>query len=159
MMRLEVAVDDPAGLRAAVEGGADRIELCSALDVGGLTPSAGLMRLAAGCGLPVLAMIRPRSGGFCYDGDELAVMASAMVLVHSQYETRRLFMALESARKEAKRLEVDRDRLQVERRAQATPLRVEQIARQQLQMRAASPAITQYVSIKDTAPAGLEARP
>jgi copper homeostasis protein len=69
-------VDDPAGLRAAVEGGADRIELCSALDVGGLTPSAGLMRLAAGCGLPVLAMIRPRSGGFCYDGDELAVMAS-----------------------------------------------------------------------------------
>lgn len=75
-MRLEVAVDDPAGLRAAVAGGADRIELCSALDVGGLTPSAGLMRLAAGCGLPVLAMIRPRSGGFCYDGDELAVMAS-----------------------------------------------------------------------------------
>lgn len=69
-------MDDPAGLRAAVEGGADRIELCSALDVGGLTPSAGLMRLAAGCGLPVLAMIRPRSGGFCYDGDELAVMAS-----------------------------------------------------------------------------------
>lgn len=75
-MRLEVAVDDPAGLRAAVAGGADRIELCSALEVGGLTPSAGLMRLAAGCGLPVLAMIRPRSGGFCYDGDELAVMAS-----------------------------------------------------------------------------------
>lgn len=69
-------MDDPAGLRAAVEGGADRIELCSALDVGGLTPSAGLMRLAAGCGLPILAMIRPRSGGFCYDGDELAVMAS-----------------------------------------------------------------------------------
>ena len=89
----------------------------------------------------------------------LAVIASALVLGHSQYETRRLFMALESARKEAKRLEVDRDRLQVERRAQATPLRVEQIARQQLQMRAASPAITQYVSIKDTAPAGLEARP
>jgi cell division protein FtsL len=65
----------------------------------------------------------------------LAVMASALALVHSQYETRRLFMALESANKEAKRLEVDHDRLQVERRAQATPLRVEQIARQQLQMR------------------------
>ena len=89
----------------------------------------------------------------------IATVASALYLVHSHYESRRLFMALEMARKEAKRLDVDRDRLQVERRAQATPLRVEQIARQQLQMRAASPAITQYVSIKDTAPAGLEARP
>ncbi|MEY4732495.1 MAG: Cell division protein FtsL [Pseudomonadota bacterium] len=83
----------------------------------------------------------------------LAVLASAMVLVHNQYESRRLFMALESARKEAHRLEVDHDRLQVERRAQATPLRVEQIARQQLQMKTASPAITQYVSLSGKAPA------
>lgn len=75
-MRLEVAVDDALGLAAAVAGGADRIELCSALEVGGLTPSAGLMRLAARCGVPVLAMIRPRSGGFCYSADELAVMAA-----------------------------------------------------------------------------------
>jgi cell division protein FtsL len=89
----------------------------------------------------------------------LAVLVSALVLVHSQYETRRVFMALESARKEAKRLEIDQDRLQVERRAQATPLRVEQIARQQLQMRPASPAITQYVSAKDVAVSGKEARP
>jgi len=74
----------------------------------------------------------------------LTVTASALMLVHSQYETRRLFMALESAKKEAKRLEIDEDR-----RAQATPLRVEQIARQQLQMRTASPAITQYISISD----------
>ena len=76
----------------------------------------------------------------------LAAVASAMVLVHSQYESRRLFMALEAERKEATRLEVEHDRLQVERRAQATPLRVEQIARQQLQMRMVSPAITQYVA-------------
>ncbi|MBP6275949.1 MAG: cell division protein FtsL [Limnohabitans sp.] len=89
----------------------------------------------------------------------VAVVASALVLVHSQYETRRLFMALESARKESKRLEVDEDRLQVERRAQATPLRVEQIARQQLQMRAASPAITQYVSVKDAVQSGQAVRP
>ena len=87
----------------------------------------------------------------------LATLVSALLLVHSQYETRRLFMALESAKKEAKRLEVDHDRLQVERRAQATPLRVEQIARQQLQMRTASPAITQYVSTQGAA--GLETRP
>ena len=89
----------------------------------------------------------------------LAVLASALVLVHSQYETRRLFMALESANKEAKRLKVDHDRLQVERRAQATPLRVEQIARQQLQMRPASPGITQYVTQPGAAPSVQEARP
>ncbi len=96
----------------------------------------------------------------------LAVLASAMVLVYNQYESRRLFMALETARKEAHRLEVDHDRLQVERRAQATPLRVEKIARQQLQMRTASPAITQYVSLsgktQTAAPAVVsaqEARP
>ncbi|WP_396430756.1 cell division protein FtsL [Limnohabitans sp.] len=89
----------------------------------------------------------------------LAVLASALVLVHSQYETRRMFMALESARKEAKRLEIDHDRLQVERRAQATPLRVEQIARQQLQMRPASPAITQYVSAKEAAGSVKDVRP
>ncbi len=71
---LEVCVDNPAGVRAAVRGGADRIELCSALEVGGLTPSAGLMQAAAGCGVPVLAMIRPRSGDFAFSADEVAVM-------------------------------------------------------------------------------------
>ncbi len=81
----------------------------------------------------------------------MAVLGSALFLVHSQYETRRMFMALEAARKEAKRLEVDHDRLQIERRSQATPLRVEQLARQQLQMRPASPAITQYVTVKNGA--------
>ena len=76
----------------------------------------------------------------------LAVVASAMLLVHSQYQSRRVFMALEAERKEAARLAVEHDRLQVERRAQATPLRVEQIARQQLQMRMVNPGITQYVA-------------
>ena len=75
-----------------------------------------------------------------------ATVGSALWLVHSHYESRRLFMALESARKESQRLEVDLDRMEVERRAQTTPLRVEQMARQQLQMRNVSPAITQYVS-------------
>lgn len=83
----------------------------------------------------------------------IATVASALFLVHSHYESRRLFMALETARKEAKRYEVEHDRLQVEQRAQATPLRVEQIARQQLQMRTASPAITQYVTLSGVTPA------
>ncbi len=76
----------------------------------------------------------------------IATVGSALWLVHSHYESRRLFMALESARKETHRIEMDLDRTEVERRAQTTPLRVEQIARQKLQMRSVSPAITQYVT-------------
>ena len=88
----------------------------------------------------------------------LAVVASALALVHSHYESRRLFMALEVEGKETARLDIEHDRLQVERRAQATPLRVEQIARQQLQMRMVSPGITQYINAPQGS-AGAEVRP
>ncbi len=71
---LEVCVDDAAGLNAAVAGGADRVELCSALSVGGLTPSAGLMAMAGGAGIPAVAMIRPRAGGFVFSDDDVATM-------------------------------------------------------------------------------------
>ncbi|MDQ2066535.1 copper homeostasis protein CutC [Xinfangfangia sp. CPCC 101601] len=71
---LEVCVDDSAGLAAAVKGGADRIELCAALPLGGLTPSIGFMAEAAQCGLQVMAMIRPRAGGFVYSEAELTQM-------------------------------------------------------------------------------------
>ena len=74
MMLLEVCVDDPLGLAEAVAGGADRVELCAALGVGGLTPSAGLMGVAAGCGVPCHVMIRPRAGGFEWNAAEVAVM-------------------------------------------------------------------------------------
>ncbi len=71
---LEVCVDDAAGLAAAIAGGADRIELCSALDLGGLTPSTGLMKLAAQAPIPVYAMIRPRAGDFVYSAREIEIM-------------------------------------------------------------------------------------
>ncbi|WP_367718242.1 copper homeostasis protein CutC [Nitratireductor sp. GISD-1A_MAKvit] len=71
---LEVCVDTLEGLMACVEGGADRIELCSALPLGGLTPSHGLMRAAAECGVPAYAMIRPRQGDFCFSEREIGVM-------------------------------------------------------------------------------------
>jgi copper homeostasis protein len=71
---LEVCIDSIDGLAAAVQGGAGRIELCSALEIGGLTPSLGLMRAAADCGVPVFAMIRPRAGDFCFSPAEVAVM-------------------------------------------------------------------------------------
>ena len=59
-----VSLDDAL---AAKRGGADRLELNSALELGGLTPSAGtLLAVSRSVDLPVIAMIRPRAGGFCY---------------------------------------------------------------------------------------------
>lgn len=71
---LEVCVDDAIGLEQAVAGGADRIELCSALSVGGLTPTPGLIALAAEQSVPVYAIIRPRSGDFIYSESEVRTM-------------------------------------------------------------------------------------
>ena len=84
----------------------------------------------------------------------LAVMASALFLVKTQYESRRLFAELDRANSDARKLEVEHERLQVEKRAQATPLRVEKLAKEQLQMRTATPAITQYVNLRAPTPVG-----
>ncbi len=73
-VRLEVCVDTPAALIAAVKGGANRIELCAALALAGLTPSAGLMALARDLGCSTYAMIRPRPGDFVYDSADFDVM-------------------------------------------------------------------------------------
>jgi copper homeostasis protein len=57
------------------KGGADRVELCSALFLGGLTPSIGTIQEATRrLKIPVMAMVRPRGGGFCYTEAELATM-------------------------------------------------------------------------------------
>jgi copper homeostasis protein len=73
---LEVCVDSAKGLAAAIEGGANRIELCSALELGGLTPVAGMMKAAAAAPIPVYAMIRPHAGPFIFDAaDEASMMA------------------------------------------------------------------------------------
>lgn len=72
---LEICVDDAVGLDAAIKGGADRIELCSALGIGGLTPSHGLMIHAAKVArISVYALIRPRAGGFDYTDEEIEMM-------------------------------------------------------------------------------------
>ncbi len=76
----------------------------------------------------------------------LAVLVSALYLVNVQYQSRQLFSELDKARAEGRRLEAENERLQVEKRAQATPLRVERLAKEQLHMRTATPAITHYVS-------------
>ena len=64
---LEVCIASLDDALAAREGGAERLELNSALELGGLTPSAGTMfAVSQSVDLPVIAMIRPRAGGFCY---------------------------------------------------------------------------------------------
>ena len=83
----------------------------------------------------------------------LAVMASALYLVRVQYESRSVFVEVDRAVALAHKLEVENERLQVEKRAQATPLRVEKLAKEQLQMRTSTPAITQYVTISAPASA------
>ena len=82
----------------------------------------------------------------------LAVLASALYLVRVQYESRRLYAEIEKTEVQARKLQLDYERLQLERRAQATPARVERLARDQLQMRVATPAITQYVTTKGATP-------
>jgi copper homeostasis protein len=73
-VRLEVCLDTPAGLAAAVAGGADRIELCAALDSEGLTPAPGLMAQAGACGCETFALIRPRAGDFVFDARDVDAM-------------------------------------------------------------------------------------
>lgn len=80
---LEVCVDTAEGLAHAVAGGADRIELCAALALGGLTPSAGLVAVAAGCGVPVVAMIRPRAGDFVWSEVEVGMMEAEIAAVRA----------------------------------------------------------------------------
>ena len=85
------------------------------------------------------------------------VLGSALYLVRTQYESRQLYTALDRAHSEMRRLDTEHDRLQGEKRAQATPLRVEALARAQLKMRSATPAITRYISQPQVAAAGLSA--
>ncbi len=71
---IEVCVGSVADARAAVAAGANRLELCSATELGGLTPSAGLLEaVTEQVDLPVMVMIRPRPGGFCYSDTEFDV--------------------------------------------------------------------------------------
>ena len=74
---LEVAVDSLASARAAIAGGADRLELCSALTVGGLTPYAELLkRIRAESNINIRCLMRPRSGDFLYTKEEILMMAA-----------------------------------------------------------------------------------
>jgi cell division protein FtsL len=88
----------------------------------------------------------------------VAVLLTALYLVRTQYESRRIFVELEKATSQGRKLEIDNETLQAERRSQATPLRVDKLAKDKLQMVPATAAITQYVPHRDkreAAPAAL----
>lgn len=75
MKLLEICVDSLASARAAQQGGADRLEFCSALAVGGLTPYAELLRqIKAEMSLPVRCLMRPRAGDFLYTKEEITLL-------------------------------------------------------------------------------------
>ncbi|MCS7035290.1 MAG: copper homeostasis protein CutC [Saprospiraceae bacterium] len=75
MFTLEICSATLSSALAAQAAGAHRIELCSGLGVGGLTPSLGLLQAVRVCvSLPIYVLIRPREGHFCYSEGELSVM-------------------------------------------------------------------------------------
>ncbi len=75
-IKLEICCGSLDDVINAKAGGADRVELNSALFLGGLTPSIGLVREAKKIGLSIIAMVRPRDGGFCYTDAEFECMLS-----------------------------------------------------------------------------------
>ena len=84
MKLLEVCVDSLASARAAKQGGADRLEFCSALAVGGLTPYADLLRqVKAEMSLPVRCLMRPRAGDFLYTKEEIDLLCHQIKTLHA----------------------------------------------------------------------------
>jgi copper homeostasis protein len=76
MTLVEAAVDTLDSIAVAERAGVGRIELCAALSEGGITPSSGFIAAAVARRLPVIAIIRPRGGGFVYSPEEIEVMLS-----------------------------------------------------------------------------------
>jgi cell division protein FtsL len=84
----------------------------------------------------------------------LVLLASSLFLVQTSYESRRLYTELDRARSEQARLDSDYKRLEAERQAQATHLRVERVARERLAMRTVTPAVTHVVADAPASGAG-----
>lgn len=93
---LEVCVDSVHSAKIAVQAGADRLELCANLGLGGgTTPSLGLLKavLKAASETPIMAMVRPRTGDFLYSDDELDVMLED-IRIFKRYPIRGIVMGV-----------------------------------------------------------------
>ena len=75
---IEAAIDSLEGAERAVQEGAQRLEVCADLYVGGLTPSAALLTACRALGVPCIAMARPRAGDFVYDHADLAHLLASV---------------------------------------------------------------------------------
>ena len=76
---LEICVDHLDDVTVAASAGADRIELCASLELGGVTPGPDLLdRARTLTAIPIMVMIRPRGGDFVYTADEVAAMAESI---------------------------------------------------------------------------------
>ncbi len=76
----------------------------------------------------------------------IILLLSSFWLIRSSHEARHLFVDLEKAQSHSHELQIEYERLQVEKRAQATPLRVEKLAREKLRMFSNTPSVTHYVT-------------
>ena len=85
---------------------------------------------------------------------ERALDHRRLVIENEKYRLHLEQLVLEKTAALSRQIEAEKERLQVEKRAQATPLRVEQLSKERLQMRSATPAITEYVTYKNADAAG-----
>jgi copper homeostasis protein len=85
MVRIEVCVETAGDARNAEAAGAERVELCAALSEGGVTPSLGAVRRArTALARPLVVLLRPRGGDFCWSEEEVATMQADLELLRAE---------------------------------------------------------------------------
>ena len=84
-IKVEICCGSADDVFEAAAAGADRVELNAAMFLGGLTPTLGEVLVAREAGIPIMAMVRPREGGFCYTEREFAGMVKGQAFITAAY--------------------------------------------------------------------------